>query len=139
MTRYVKLKAQYLPSFDFRVLQMFCIWQNIIKLSLSTWWMWLEIGNRMIGKDFEFQTWHAMWSSRLNSFLLLTSRSSICLVFERITSNYYELHDEYDLKRGRGWKRRILNFKRDMLYKFQESKSSFFWLQGPLDVLYLKE
>ena len=53
-------RLQLLPSFDFRVLQMICIWQNIIKLSLSSWWMWLEMGNRMIDKDFEFQTWHAM-------------------------------------------------------------------------------
>ena len=63
MTRYVKFKAPHLPSFDFRVLQMICIWQNIIKLSLSSWWMWLEMGNRMIYMDFEFQTLHAIWSS----------------------------------------------------------------------------
>ena len=94
--RYFKFKTPYLPSFDFRVLQMSWIWKNIIKLSLSSWWMWLEMGNRMIYKDFEFQTWHAIGSSRLHIFLLSTSESSRCLVFERILSNYHNHHDECD-------------------------------------------
>ena len=76
MTRYVKFKVPHLPSFDFRVPQMFCIWKNIIKLSLISWWMWINMGNRMRDKDFEFQTWHTMWSSRLNIFLFLPSGSS---------------------------------------------------------------
>jgi len=45
MTRYVKFKTPHILSFDFRVLQIICIWQNIIKLSLSSWWMLLEMGN----------------------------------------------------------------------------------------------
>jgi len=32
VTYYVKFKTKHIPSFDFRVLQMICIWQNIIKL-----------------------------------------------------------------------------------------------------------
>ena len=75
--------------FDFRVLKMSCIWKNIIKLSLSSWWMWLEMGNRMIDKDFEFQTWHAMWSSRLHIFHISTSGSSRCVVFENIFTNHH--------------------------------------------------
>ena len=93
VTCYVEFRAPYLPSFDFRVLQMSCIWKNINKLSLSSWWMWLKIGNKMIYKDYEFQTWHAMWSSRLNIFLLLTSGSSRCLVFERIFTNHHYLNE----------------------------------------------
>ena len=58
--------------------------------------MWLEMGNRMIDKDFEFQMWHAMWSSRLHMFLLSSSGSSRCLVFERILSNNDNHHDECD-------------------------------------------
>ena len=96
VTRYVKFKVPYLPSFDFRVLQMFCIWKNIIKSSLPTWLIWLEMGKRMIDKDFEFQTWHAMWSSRLHIFLLLTSGSSRCFVFDRILWNHHYHHDECD-------------------------------------------
>ena len=86
MTRYLKFKAPYLPSFDFRVLQMSCIWKNILKSSLPQWSIWLEMRNRMIDKDFELQTWHAIWSSRLQIFLLLTSGSSRCFVFDRILS-----------------------------------------------------
>ena len=89
--------------FFFRVLQMFCIWQNIIKLSLLSWLMLLEMGNRMIDKDFLFQMWHAMWSSRLHIFLLLTSRSFRCHVFERIFSNHHYPNDKYDYKWGIGW------------------------------------
>ena len=139
MTRYVKFKAPHIPSFDFRVLQMICIWQNIIKLSLSSWWMWLEMGNRMIDKDFEFQTWHAMWSSRLHNFLLLTSGSSRCLVSEIIFTNHHYINDQYDKKWKIWWYIRNLNFKCDTLCKVQDSTSSFFWLQGPPDVLYLRE
>ena len=100
MTWYMKCRAPYLPSFDFRVLQMSCIWKNYIKSLFPSWWIWLEIGNRMIDKDYEFQTWHAMWSSRLNIFLLLTSGSSRCLVFERIFTNHHYLNDQYDEKWG---------------------------------------
>ena len=139
MTRYVKFKAPYLPSFDFRVLQMSCIWQNIIKLSLSSWWMWLEMGNRMIDMDFQFQTWHALWSSRLHIFFLFTSRSSRRLVFEIIFSNHHNLNDQYDEKWKIGWWIWILNFKRDMLYEIQCSISSFFRLQGPPDDFHLTD
>ena len=83
VTCYINFRAPNLPSFEFRVLQMSCIWKNSMKLSFPSRWIWLETGNRIIEKD--------------------------------------------------------LNFKRDMLYKFQGSKSSFFWLQGPPDVLYLKK
>ena len=157
MTPYVKFKAPYIPSLDFRVLQMFCIWQNIIKLSVSSWWMWLEMGNMMIDKDFEFQTWqakfkatylpsvdfrvlhmsciwknilksslpqwsiwfemgnmmidkdfeyqkwHSMWSLRLYIFLLLTSQSSRNIVFESIFLNHNYFNDQYDSKWGIGW------------------------------------
>ena len=96
LTRYLKFKAPHLPSYDLRVLQMFCIWQNIINLSLLSWGMCLEMGNSMIDKDFEFFTWHAMWSTRLHTFLLLTSGSSRCLVFQRIFSNYHYHDDECD-------------------------------------------
>ena len=98
VTCYVEFRAPYLPSFDFRVLQMSCIWKNIHKSSLPqcSIWMWLEMGNRMIDMDFEFHMWHAMWSSRLHMFLLSTSGSSRCLVFERILSNYHNHHDECD-------------------------------------------
>ena len=135
MTRCLKFKAPHLPSFYFRVLQMSFTWKNNIKLFLSSWWMWLEMGNRMIDKDFEFQTWHAMWSSRLHISLLLTLGSSKCLVFERIFSNHYYHNDQYDKKWGIGWLIRILNFKRDTLCAVQDSKSSIFWLLGPPDVL----
>ena len=67
--RYVKFKAPYLPSFDFKFLQMSCIWKNILKSSLPQWSIWLEMGNGMIDKDFEFQTWHAMSNSKLKSSL----------------------------------------------------------------------
>ena len=127
MTRYVRFKTPYLTSFDFRVLHMSCISKNIIKLSLISWWMWIKMGNRMIDKDFEFQTWHAMWSSRLNIFLLLTSGSSRCLVFERIFTNHHYLNDQYDEKWGIGWYIWILNFKHDRLCKIQVSTSFFFW------------
>ena len=41
--------------------------------------MWLEIGNMMIDKDYEFKTWHDMGSSRLNIFLPVSSaKSSVC-------------------------------------------------------------
>ena len=80
----MKFNAPYLPSFDFRVLLMSRMSKNILKSSLSQWSIWLNMGNRMVDKDFEFQTWHAMWSSRLHIFLLLTSGSSRCFVFDRI-------------------------------------------------------
>ena len=54
MTRYVKFMVPYLLSFDFRVLQMFRIWKNIIKSSLATWSIWLEMGNRIL--NFEHDT-----------------------------------------------------------------------------------
>ena len=95
LTHYDKFQAPHLPSFDGRVLHRFCIQQNIIKLPLSSWWMWVEMGNRMIDKDFVFQTSHAMWSSRPHIFLLLTSGSSRCLVFERLFSNHHYLNDQY--------------------------------------------
>ena len=100
--------------------------------------MWLEMGNSMIDKDFEFQTWHAIWSLRLHIFLLSTSWSSRCLVFERILWNYHNHHDECDQKLGIRWYIWIIYFKRDMLCEVQGSISSFFWLQCPPDVLYLK-
>ena len=96
MTFYVMFRFPHIPNFYFRVLQMSCIWKNIIKSSFPTWSIWLEIRNRMIEKDFEFQTWHAIKISGLQIFLLLTSGLSRCLVFERIFSNHYDLHDEYD-------------------------------------------
>ena len=94
--RYVKFKTPYLPSFVFRVLQMTCNRKIIIKSSLTQWSIWLKMKNRMIDKDFEFQTWDAMWISRLHIFLLLTSGSSRCFVFDRILSNYHYRHDECD-------------------------------------------
>ena len=93
----------------------------------------------MIDKDFLFQTWHAMWSWRLHIFLLLTSGFSRCILFERILSNHHYLHDHYDLKWEIGWNIRILNFKHETLCEIKGSISSFFWLQGPPDVLYLTE
>ena len=83
MTCYINFRDPNLPSFDFRVLQMSCIWKNTINPWFPSWWIWIEMGI--------------------------------------------------------GLQRRILNFKRDLLYKFQGSKSSFFWLQSPPDVLYWKE
>ena len=94
---------------------------------------------RMIKKHFKFQTWHAMWSSGLHIYLLLTSGSSRWLVFERIFSNNHEIHDRYEKKWKNERSKGIFNFKRDMLCEVQGSISSFFWLQGPPDVLYLKE
>ena len=96
VTCYVKFRAPYLPSFDFRVLQMSCIWKNIHKSSLPQWSIWWEMGNRMIDMDFEFQTWHAMWNSRLHIFLLLTSGSSRWFVFDRLLSYYHHHHDACD-------------------------------------------
>ena len=96
VTRYVKFKAPYLPSFDFKFLQMSCIWKNILKSSLPQLSIYLKMGNRIIDKDFEFQTWHAMWSSRFRIFLLLISVSSRCFIFERILLNHHYHHDECD-------------------------------------------
>ena len=139
MRRYVKFKTPYLPSFVFRVLHMTCSRKIILKSSLSQWSIWWEMGNRMIDMDFEFQTWHAMWNSRLHIFLLLTSGSSIWLLFERIFSNNHEIHDRYEKKWKNERSKGIFNFKRDMLCEVQGSISSFFWLQGPPDDLYSTE
>ena len=60
VTCYINFRAPNLPSFEFRVLQMSCIWKNSMKSSFPSWWIWLETGNRIIEKDFEFQMWHAI-------------------------------------------------------------------------------
>ena len=62
-----------------------------------------------------------------------------CLVFKRILSNHQYLHDHYDKNWRIWWCIRNFNFKCDTLCKVQDSTSSFFWLLGPPDVLYLKE
>ena len=59
VTCYIDFRAPNLPTFYFRVNQMFCIWKNNIKSSFPSWWIWIEMGNRIIKKDFVFQTWHA--------------------------------------------------------------------------------
>ena len=64
-----------------------------------------------VKRHFQFQTWHAMWSSGLHIFLLLTSGSSRCLVIERIFSNHHDLHYKYDKE----WKKRKIK----MHLKFQ--------------------
>ena len=69
----------------------------------------------------------------------LTSGSFKWLIFERIFSNHHEIHDRYEKKWENERSKGILNFKCDMLCEFLGSISSFFWIQGPPDVLYLKE
>ena len=90
--------------------------------------IWEGMVKSMIKKYFKFQTWHAMWSSGLHIYLLLTSGSSRWLVFERIFSNNHEIHDRYEKKWKNERSKGIFNFKRDMLCEVQGSISSFFWL-----------
>ena len=97
------------------------------------------MGKRKIKKHIKFQTRHAIWSSDLHIYLLLNSGSARWLIFERIFSNHHEIHDRYEKKWENERSKGILNFKRDMLCEFLGSISSFFWIQGPPDVLYLKE
>ena len=54
--------------------------------------------------------------------------------FRFFISTFFDFK-EWKNERSKG----IFNFKRDMLCEVQGSISSFFWLQGPPDVLYLKE
>ena len=69
----------------------------------------------------------------------LTSGSFKWLIFERIFSNHHEIHDRYEKNWENERSKGILNFKRDMLCEFLVSISSFFWIQGPQDDLYLRE
>ena len=137
MTCCLKFKAQNLPSFDLGVHQMSCIWQNIIRSSLPSWRIWIEMGNRMIDRDFIFQTWHAGASIHTPNLNL----AFIPYWNHHWNSNVYRIKSNRKKCKGKmfGWAKSISNFKRDMLYKVQGSKSSFFWLQGPPDALYLKE
>ena len=97
------------------------------------------MGKRKIKKHIKFQTRHALWSSGLHIYLLLTSGSSRWLIFERILSNNHEIYDRYEKEWENKRTKGILDFKRDMLCEVYGSIFSFFWLKGPPDVLYLKE
>ena len=97
------------------------------------------MGKRKIKEHIKFQPWHAMWSSGLNIYLLLTLGSSRWLIFERIISNNHKIHDRYEKEWENERSKGILNFKCDMLCEVQGFISSFFCLQGPPDVLYFKE
>ena len=97
------------------------------------------MGKRKIKEHIKFQPWHAMWSSGLNIYLLLTLGSSRWLIFERTMSNNRKILDRYEKEWENERSKGILNFKCDMLCEVQGFISSFFCLQGPPDVLYFKE
>ena len=53
-------------------------------------------------KHFKFQTWHAMWSSGLQFYLILTAGSSRWLAFERIFSNKQDrYYKEWEIGRSK--------------------------------------
>ena len=91
------------PPYDFYLKEYS---QIIMKFMIS-----MRRNGKKVKRHFQFQTWHAMWSSGLHIFLLLTSGSSRCLVIERIFSNHHDLHYKYDKE----WKKRKIK----MHLKFQ--------------------
>ena len=70
-------------------------------------------------KHFKFQTWHAMWSSGLQFYLILTAGSSRWLAFERIFLNNHDFHDRCEKEWEKGIKKAFQISNVTCHYKFR--------------------